>query len=87
MKVLVKKSLILSLSIVGSIVGVGFSNRFGHVFIAEQRNGKTIYIDPQIGSDDCSSHFDGAVKGQTYIVRIDKLTPTNIILDCCKNRR
>ena len=70
-----------------AIVGVGFSGRFGHVFIAEQRNGKTIYIDPQNGSLDCSSYFEYAVKGQTYIARIDTLTPINAILDCCKNRR
>ena len=70
-----------------AIVGVGFCGRFGHVFIAEQRNGRTIYIDPQTGSADCSSYFEHAVNGQTYIARIDTLTPTNAILDCCKNRR
>ena len=57
----------------------------GHVFVAEQRNGATVFLDPQSGDTDCSRYFKNAKKGLTNILRIDNNTPSNAILDCCDN--
>ena len=60
---------------------------FGHVFVAEQRDGKTYFIDPQTNNEDCSHYFKLVAKGQTAILRIDNNSPSDYILDCCDNRR
>ena len=71
-----------------AIVGVRWNgSNVGHVFIAERKNGKTHYVDPQNGSTDCSEYFKDAAKGHTFVTRIDNLTPTVDILECCENRR
>jgi len=57
----------------------------GHVFVAEQRNGVTVFIDPQTGNADCSRYFENVVKGKTNILRIDNNSPSDFILDCCEN--
>ena len=57
----------------------------GHVFVAEQRNGVTVFIDPQTGNADCSRYFENVVKGKTNILRIDNNSPSDLILDCCEN--
>lgn len=58
----------------------------GHTFIAEQQNGKTVFLDPQTGSMDCAWYFSqvraGAIKNVFY--RIDKVSPTGLIGECCK---
>ncbi len=69
-----------------SIVWAG-TNNIGHVFVAEQRNGKTYFIDPQNGSVDCSEYFMLAAEGKTNMLRIDNNEPSEKILDCCENRR
>ena len=59
----------------------------GHVFVAEQRNGRTVFLDPQNGEFDCERYFINAVNGMTNFLRIDNNTPSDYILDCCTNMR
>lgn len=59
--------------------------RSGHVFVAEQRDGKTHFIDPQNGNADVSWYFDRAMPGKTEFARIDNLTPSDRIFECCAN--
>ena len=56
----------------------------GHVFVAEQRNGKTHFIDPQTGSEDCSEYFDRIkTRGaKQYILRIDNNEFTELAKEC-----
>ena len=56
----------------------------GHTFMAEQRNGKTYFFDPQTGDTDVSWYFNEIHPGSTSFCRTDQLMPTNRILDCCK---
>lgn len=58
-----------------------------HVFVAERRANKIVYVDPQTGISDCSSYFDIAARGCTTFARIDKATPSDLILQCCTNIR
>ena len=62
--------------------GSGFD---GHVFVAEQRDGKTHFIDPQNGDADVSWYFDHVQPGATRFARIDNLTPSDRIAECCAN--
>lgn len=55
-----------------------------HVFVAEQRDGKTVFIDPQDGNRDARSYFDYVVEGKTEMFRIDNLEPTDLIFECCE---
>ena len=54
----------------------------GHTIIAEQIDGKTVYLDPQNG--DRKLDFDDVELGSTTFCRIDNLQPSSRILDCCK---
>ena len=56
----------------------------GHTFLAEQVDGKTIFIDPQTGSTDVSKYFKRVEKGSVQVCRIDNLDVTNKILDCSR---
>lgn len=67
-----------------AIVNVRWPGGAGHVFIAEQRNGKTIYLDPQTGETNVADYFKHAAKGGTWLCRIDHLLPNEHILDCCE---
>lgn len=68
-----------------AIVRVTWRNqRSGHVFIAEQVNGKTRFIDPQTGDPDCSRYFRSAKKNGTYLLRVDNRDFTDLILQCCE---
>jgi len=58
-----------------------------HVFIVENRNGSVVFIDPQTGNGDCIHYFSYVKEGQTKVLRIDKCTPGNLILECCENVR
>jgi len=71
-----------------AIVRVKWKGRnYGHVFIAEQQNGQTVYIEPQTGrTANINAYMDQAVKGRTELVRIDNLKPTQLIDDCVKRR-
>ena len=66
------------------VVLVWKGSNVGHTFIAEQRNGKTVYIDPQVGKEYVDGYFDRAEPGKTSFCRIDDLTPTLLIYDCCE---
>jgi hypothetical protein len=73
-----------------AIVRVQWQDKYGgggHVFIAEQVNGSTMFIDPQIGSIDCSSHFSMAKKNQTYLMRVDNREFTELLFKCCKEAK
>ena len=59
----------------------------GHVFMAEQKNGRTYFYDPQNGDRDCSYYFTGVRPGQTQFARIDNLQPNEKILQCCRESR
>lgn len=62
-------------------------NRGGHVFVAEQVNGVTHYIDPQPGKAININHYmDNAIKGRTELLRMDKATPTDLLEKCVKRR-
>ena len=58
----------------------------GHVFVAEQKDGKTLFVDPQSGREDVERYFKLAKKNATYLLRIDNLEFTDNIKKCCKNR-
>jgi hypothetical protein len=58
-----------------------------HAFIVENRNGTVVYIDPQTGNEDCSYYFGYVKEGHTKILRVDKCTPSDLILECCQNVR
>ena len=62
--------------------------RYGHVFIAEQRNGRTHFIDPQSNRNNVDRCFSsGRIKpGETCILRIDNREFGDNIKLCCKNR-
>ena len=47
----------------------------------------TLFIDPQTGNEDCSYYFGYVKEGHTKILRVDKCTPTDLILECCQNVR
>lgn len=58
-----------------------------HVFVAENRGGKVVYVDPQSGREDASGYFKNAQKGRTMIARIDSLDPSDLIDGCCTSRK
>lgn len=60
--------------------------RNGHVFIAEQINGKTVFHDPQSNTADCSYYFASAKKNQTYCLRVDDREFTDLIFDCAREK-
>lgn len=65
-----------------AVVRVQWQKRFGgggHVFIAERVDGVTRFIDPQIGSEDCSRYFSMVSKLETYCMRVDNLAETDLI--------
>lgn len=54
----------------------------GHTFIAEQRNGETIFSDPQTGRIDVSNYFNRVLENRTQFCRIDNLEFSNYIEEC-----
>lgn len=56
----------------------------GHVFVAEQTDGKTVYYDPQSGVENCEDYFDQALEGGTSFVRTDNAKPNALIYECCE---
>lgn len=60
----------------------------GHVFIAEKIDGKTHFIDPQIGDMDVSRYFSDMKLNQTTFWRIDNARlREDMIPYCCKTVR
>lgn len=57
----------------------------GHVFVAEQINGVTHFIDPQTGVDGVGWYFDECDLSKIYICRTDdKAISEEYIKDCCE---
>lgn len=59
----------------------------GHVFVAEQIDGKTVYYDPQSGAENCEAYFEQALDGETSFVRTDNAKPNALIYECCEERK
>ena len=62
------------------------SSGTGHTFVAEQQNGKTIFLDPQTGKE-CSEYFSDKATSNGWnnlFWRIDNLEPSDLIEDCCE---
>lgn len=59
----------------------------GHVFIAEQYQGRTIFLDPQSGMMNAYNVFNNSIPKKTAIMRIDnkKIANVQLVKDCCKN--
>lgn len=55
----------------------------GHVFVAEQINGVTHFIDPQEGKDGVGYYFDLCDESNIYICRTDNKDVSDYIGDCC----
>ena len=58
-----------------------------HVFMAEQIEGKTIFIDPQTNTVYDETVFDTVKKTYTKYFRTDNLDFNDNIIDCCLNRK
>ncbi len=65
-----------------AIVRVRWKMGGGHVFIAERVNGKTVFLDPQRGTENVDYYFESAKGNGTFCVRIDNLPFTARIHDC-----
>lgn len=67
-----------------AIVQVHWQSGGGHVFIAEQINGVTQFIDPQAGVRDCSFYFNAGMirPKETRLLRIDDKKFTDLIKKC-----
>ena len=54
---------------------VKWPDKGSHVFIAEQSQGKTLFLDPQTGKKNCSAYFTKAKSASIMFARIDGLEP------------
>lgn len=63
---------------------VYWDTRGGHTFVAEQRNGKTVFLDPQTNEINVERYFKEIKVKSSYFYRIDNLEITDYIKDCCK---
>ena len=54
----------------------------GHTFLAEQRGGRTYFIDPQSGNENYLDWVDSAIPGMTQFCRIDNLETSPLISHC-----
>ncbi|MBE5826411.1 MAG: hypothetical protein E7307_07205 [Butyrivibrio sp.] len=55
----------------------------GHVFVAQQINGITHFIDPQSGEEGVGYYFDHCITDRICICRTDDKTPSGYVMDCC----
>ncbi|MDE5583216.1 MAG: hypothetical protein K2J08_05905 [Ruminococcus sp.] len=55
-----------------------------HLFVAEQRDGVTHFIDPQNYKADANSYFDKKLIAPTRVCRIDNLQVSELIRECCE---
>ena len=67
-----------------AIIAVNFLCGGGHVFIAEYKNGKVYYSDPQNAEMDCEQDFDLVNLKTVKILRIDNCRFTERIKECCE---
>lgn len=57
-----------------AVVQVQWKKGGGHVFIAERKNGKTVYIDPQVNKRYTAIYIASSVRpGSVNLVRTDNL--------------
>lgn len=61
-------------------VYVAWEEGAAHVFVAENRNGKIYFLDPQTGELDVEYYFSHVKSGLTKLIRIDNLNLTKNIL-------
>lgn len=69
-----------------AIVRVRWQGSGGHVFIAENDNGRVRFIDPQNNNPDASDYFLLAKGDNLYCMRIDNLPFSSRVQRCCKSR-
>lgn len=60
------------------------NTNMGHAFVAEQVDGRTVFIDPIDGSTNARSYFDSVEPGSVRLCRMDKLQVTKRIDECCR---
>ena len=66
-------------------VYVAWQDGAAHVFVAENRNGKIHFLDPQTGELDVEYYFEHVLSGLTKLLRMDNLeTDEKNIKWCCK---
>ena len=58
------------------------AHRGGHTFIAEQKNGETLFYDPQTGKTDAAKYFAHVIPHTTQFCRIDNLNFSKHIEVC-----
>lgn len=61
---------------------VMWTHTAGHTFLAEQRGGRTYFIDPQSGNENYLDWVDSAISGMTQFCRIDNLETSPLISHC-----
>lgn len=59
----------------------------GHTFIAEQKNGSTVYYDPQTGDKDVSRYFNRVRPDTTRFCRIDTLQMSGFQSECFEGKQ
>ncbi|MCM1295977.1 MAG: toxin glutamine deamidase domain-containing protein [Muribaculaceae bacterium] len=70
-----------------AIVSVTWRDTYsGHVFIAIQKEGKTLFVDPQTGNMNVAHYLDLAKVSNPQLMRIDNLEFTELIDECVKPR-
>ena len=69
-----------------AVIYVTWENGGAHVFIAEHKNGKTTFIDPQSGKTDVANYFNQAKPDKILYCRIDNLKFSDYINGCCKRK-
>lgn len=67
-----------------AIIKVCWRWNSGHVFIAENRNGNIVFLDPQSGSLDAGIYFNYIRVRRTQMLRIDNREFTPLINKCIK---
>lgn len=67
-----------------AIIKVCWRWNSGHVFIAENRNGNIVFLDPQSGNLDVGNYFNYIKVKKTHMLRIDNREFTPLINKCIK---
>lgn len=58
----------------------------GHVFVVEQDNGRSLFLDPQNNTNNVEHYIYLAEPNNVYIMRVDNLEVTDRVTECCENR-
>lgn len=69
-----------------AVIYVAWKNGGAHVFIAEHKNGETIFIDLQSGKTDVANYSNQAKPDRILYCRIDNLKFSDYINGCCKRK-